>query len=373
MFWQYPDGNGENMSAMTQAGTVREPYMTRLKAMIGECDKRGIAVDCTLNREAKSPTVPSNITQHLACVRTLATELRGFRNVYIDVANERDIRDIRFVSLAECGQLIEAIKEMDARRFCTASGLPHSQSDMNDFRKVGKLDFLTTHLPRRTGCPARTIETVSQYVAWMTALGFRIPVHLQEPFRLGFGTWQPTEDDFYRDASGGKVAEAAGWCLHNGNNGILRGQRSAPRRPYRSFLMSDAEGRLYAQYDPIEKTVSANLNDRIGGVCVEVRRYQAEYPEQVSHQIGAREESSWFADVATCSAGYLTSGPDLKTVPAGQHQVTWRLKIDSNQGANDTVATIDVAHANGSRVLASRQIRRQTHYLQRLAGLCTAL
>src|SRR5262249_36251625 len=68
---------------------------------------------------------------------------------------------------------------------------------------------------------------------------------------------------------------------------------------------------------------------------------------------------AWSATVGSASAGYMTQGPGLATVPSGQHQAAWRLKIDNRVGANDLVATIDVTRAGGTQVLATQQIRRQ--------------
>jgi len=352
--WTYWQNGGENMGVTTQSGAVREPYMSRLKTMITECNSRGMILDCSMSRDSNSSTVPANITQHLACAQTIATQLLPYRNVYIDIANERDVGDARFVSISECGQLINAIKAIDPQRLCTASGVPGSQSEMNTFRTVGHLDFIATHLCRDASCPAQTLGTVKQFITWMTANGFRIPVHLQEPLRRGYGSYNPIVEDFYRDDTGGKIAEAAGWCLHNGQN-----QLSGDSRPFRSFLMNNTEGRLYSQWDSVELTVTPALLDQIGSTSTRVRRYQVEYTEQISHVVGARDGFSWSANVAAHSAGYMTQGPSITTVPNGNHQATWRLKIDTNQGSNDLVVTIDVARAGGSQILASQQVRRQ--------------
>ncbi len=350
MFWNI---NGQNFSVMTPDAVPREPYMSRLKTLITECNQRGMILDASLHRDSDSSIVPANITQHLACVQRLATELLAYRNVYIDVSNERDVGDARFVSLAECGQLITAIKAIDPLRLCTASSVPGSQTELASFRSVAKMDFITPHLCRDAGCAAQTLGTMNQYVSWMNALGFRIPVHFQEPFRRGYASYDPVVEDFYRDNTGAKVAEAAGWCWHNGSS-----RTSADGRPFRSFLMTDPEGRLYTQIDSVEQTLSAGMADQIGSAIARVRRYQVEYAEQISHQVGARNGFAWSASVAAHAAGFMTFGPYITTVPAGQHQVAWRLKIDTSQGANDLAVTIDVTRANGTQVLASRQLRR---------------
>jgi len=349
-YWRSP--TGEDVSILTHDGFVRATYMSRFKALITECDAFGIIVDCSLNRNADGDWVGArNQAEHLTAVQTLATELLPYRNVYIDVSNERDVGDDRYVSLSECGQLISAIKAIDPYRLCTASSGPGSQSQLADFRNVARMDFITPHLCRDAGCPAQTLGTVQQYVGWMKNLGWRIPVHLQEPFRRGYGPWEPLVDDFLRDCSGGKIAEAAGWCLHNGSDHNAT--------PYRSFDMGDAYGRLYTQLDSIEQSATSSLNDTIAGTSANLRRYQVEYAEQLQHSVGRRENSAWSANVAQDGAGYMTSGPNITTLPTGQHTATWRLNIDNNSADNAVVLTIDVTKGGGAIALASLQIRRQ--------------
>ena len=64
----------------------------------------------------------------------------------------------------------------------------------------------------------------------------------QEPFRRGYGGWQPTAEDFLMDLRGAIAGGAAGWCFHNG------AQNGAPAsRPRRSFDLHDK--RLFDQLD----------------------------------------------------------------------------------------------------------------------------
>lgn len=349
-FWATP--SGLDVSIMTHDGQVREPYMTRLETLITECNSRGIIVDVSLTRDAGRDWVgPWNQTEHLACVQTLSQRLLPYRNVYIDISNERDIGDDRYVSLSECGQLIDAIKAIDPDRLCTASSVPGSQSQLADFKNVAHMDFITPHLCRHDGCSAQTIGTVEDYLEWMSNLGWRIPVHLQEPFRRGYTTYNPVEDDFLRDCNGGKLAGAAGWCLHNGSD--------SGARPYRCFDMSDAEGRIYTQWDSVEVSVTNALSGHIAGNDLNVLRYQPEYGEQLAKQVGRREGSTRSANVAQDAAGYLTYGPYVTRLAAGSYQATWRMAIDDVTADNDPVVTIDVYTIDTNSVLATRTITRQ--------------
>ncbi len=254
---------GEDVSAVGAGGSVRQPFMSRLKALIRECDRRGIVVDVTMTR---GKVLMSNHTEHLACVRTLAQELKQFRNVYFDVGNERDVRDARHVPLEEVGELIAAIKQIDPDRLCTASGVPGSAGELAKYLQTGRCDFIAPHLGRDPDSPAQTEATVRRFIGWMKKLGKRVPVHLQEPFRRDYNKFQPAVKDYYADAVGGKKGGAAGWCLHNGSSRF-----SSDGRPHRSFLMSDKEGRLLKQLDQVELEVCRGITRQIGGTDVEVK------------------------------------------------------------------------------------------------------
>lgn len=333
--WTHWDAGG-NFCVTTPTGEVREPQMSRLKTIISECNKRGMIVDVTMHR-GKSP-VPSNQVEHLACARTLATELLPYRNAYIDIGNERDVHDARYVSFEDMGELISTIKAIDPKRLCTASGVPGDQDSLNKYLSIGHCDFICPHLCREKECPAQTKDTVKSFIDWMSKLGKRVPIHLQEPFRRDYASYQPTQDDFYRDDSGGKIADAAGWCFHNGS---ARGKSL-----FRSFKMTDECGRLFAQLDAVEKDMLKNIDDVIGGTDPNVRRYQAEYPEHLSHEVGKRDGNAWAVDTAQDKAGYLSSGPNISGLPKGNYRVTWKLMVDNNTVDNDPVVTLDIC-SNG--------------------------
>ena len=260
--WTFWSVQGTNYGVTTEEGVVREPYMTRLKTIITECDRRGMIVDVTMHRGKSGP--PSNQAQHLKCARTLARELLLYRNVYIDIANECDVGDARHVGHVEVGELIAAIKKIDPDRLCTASAAPGSQKDLDKYLTIGKCDFICPHLRRDARAAAETFATVGKFIKWMDKLGKRVPIHLQEPFRRDYSRgWQPVQEDYFQDATGGKSAGAAGWCLHNGSNNF-----SDNERPFRSFLMTRTEGRLFSQWDAVEKEVAREVGGRIGGTGV---------------------------------------------------------------------------------------------------------
>ncbi len=342
----YNVDDGTDYAVVEKNGTVREPYMTRLKTLITECNNRGMIVDVTMSRSRV------DTDQQLMDVwMTLTNHLLPYRNVYFDLANESDIAN-RFLSYPYMGQIVTAIRAIDPTRLCTASRVPTDAEDLENFYRIGKGDFTCPHLCRNQGCSAQTLATVKQYITWMNQRSFRIPVHMQEPFNRDYEhtSYNPQPTDYYRDCGGAKLAEAGGWCLHNG--------AWAPY-PYRSFDMRDAYGRLFTQFDSVETTAAANVFTQIGGIDLMVRLYQPEYDEQISKQIGRTDGSARSANVAQDAAGYLTYGPYLNTLPADTYQVSWRMAIDNNTSDNNTVVTLDIRDSTVGVIRASRAVTRQ--------------
>ena len=226
--WATWDAYETNLSAVTAAGTQREPYLTRLKWLVAECNRRGMIVDVTLTRG----TVLKGLDGHLKAVATLVNALRPFRNWYLNLGNERNIKDARYVSLAEVRRLRDAVKDLDPKRLVTASfsGRDLKLADVREALEVAKLDFLCPHRPRNEKSPSETEAQTRETLGWMKRLGHVVPLHYQEPFRRGYTTWEPTADDFLKDLHGALRGGAAGWCFHNG------GQRSQPNEePRHSF------------------------------------------------------------------------------------------------------------------------------------------
>jgi hypothetical protein len=252
---------GHDVSAVDREGRPREEYLGRLKHLVGECDQRGIVVDVTLSR-GNSVTGPGRLQSfdaHLRAVQLLAGELRPYRNVYIDVGNERNIRDARYVSKEEVGRLRDAIKAVDPERLVTASHAGDiSRDDLEQYLSLAKVDFIAPHRPRHADSPAQTADRTREYVAWMRALAQVVPVHYQEPFRRGFspGRWDPVAADFLADLLAAEQSGAAGWCLHNGD---ARGTDEG--RPRRSFDLRD--GSLFEQLDAEERAFLDSLEERV--------------------------------------------------------------------------------------------------------------
>ena len=248
-----------NISAVETNGAPREPYLSRLEKQVKACDERGMIVDITLARE-DGPTGPprlQSLESHQRAVETLLERLRKYRNWYLDLGNERNIRDKRFVSMEDLKKLRDTLKRLDPKRLVTAS---HSSDDDDVVREMGRylkevrVDFLALHRPRHPKSAEQTEKATREFLEEMKKIGVIVPIQYQEPFRRGYQDWQPEAEDFYKDLRGAVRGGAAGWCFHNGSQ--RKGRGNEPRR---SFDLR--EKRLYNQLDEVERVVVRQLKD----------------------------------------------------------------------------------------------------------------
>jgi hypothetical protein len=242
-----------DVSAVDAQGGPREPYLGRLEWLVAECDRRGLVVDVTLTRN-KSGLLP-DYPSHLRAVETLVDELKPHRNWYLDLANERDVRDDRYVSVEELKRLRDRVRQLDSQRLVTASFGGHdlTAEDVRESLLTIGVDFLCPHRPRGPESPAQTEAKTRECLDLMAEIGRVVPMHYQEPFRRGYQGWEPTAGDFLADLQGAVAGGAAGWCFHNGT------QRNAPdEQPRRSFDLRSE--RLFDQLDDEEREVVAKAS-----------------------------------------------------------------------------------------------------------------
>ena len=247
--WATWNAFDHDVSAVGIDGRGREPFLGKLRWLVAECDRRGLVVDVTLARG--KPTPPANpggrlpdLAAHQRAVETLVTALKPHRNWYLDLANERDVRDDRYVSATELKTLRETVRRLDPARLVTASFGGHDlgESDVHEALLTVGLDFLTPHRPRTAESASQTEAETRECLDLMKRIGCLAPVHHQEPFRRGYGDWEPAAADFLTDLRGAVAGGAAGWCFHNGS------QRNAPgQEPRRSFDLRAK--RLFDQLD----------------------------------------------------------------------------------------------------------------------------
>jgi hypothetical protein len=235
-------------------GQRRQPFFDRLQSLLEECDRRGLIVDVTLARgDTAGGTRLETFVQHANFVLTLVTALQSRRNWYLDLSNERNIRDKRFTSIDELAKLRAEVKRVDPRRLVTASqGSDIARSELRAYLETAQVDFVAPHRPRDATSPAHTDENARLLLGWMREFGRTVPIHYQEPFRRGYGSWEPKANDYLRDLRGAIAGGAAGWCFHNGS------ERKAPdEKPRRSFDLR--ERRLFDQLDNEERNAITQL------------------------------------------------------------------------------------------------------------------
>lgn len=209
-----------DVSAVEGDGSAREPFLTKLKNLVAECDRRGLVVDVTLSR-GNGVTGPPKLQTHEAhrrAVETIVTALKPWRNWYLDLSNERNIKDQRHTSIVELQALRALARRLDPQRLVTAS---HSgditPAELRDYLLTVQVDFLSPHRPRHATAAAQTKEKTEGYMSAAKELGRVVPVHYQEPLRIGWANWQPKAEDFVTDLRGARAGGAAGWCFHNGD------------------------------------------------------------------------------------------------------------------------------------------------------------
>jgi endo-1,4-beta-mannosidase len=246
--WATWSGFDKDVSAVDADGNARPEFLARLKRLVAECDARGMAVDVTLSRGDGVTGKPRLGTPESQArgVEVIVTELKPYRNWYIDLSNERNVRDKRYTSFEDLRELRALVRRLDPDRLVTASqGGDIGEDDLREYVLTVGVDFITPHRPRNAASPAQTAAKTREYLAQMEALGRVIPVHYQEPFRRDYGNWQPVAEDFLTDYRNAVAGGAAGWCLHNGDR-----RAAEDGRPRRSFDLRD--GRLFEQLDQEE-------------------------------------------------------------------------------------------------------------------------
>lgn len=218
-----------------------------------------MVVDVTFTRGGgdAGPLRLPTLKEHCRAVETVVATLKPWRNWYLDLSNERNIKDARFTSISDLTQLRELACKIDPALLVTAShGGDIDRDELRDYLQTARVDFISPHRPRDPQSPLQTEAKTREYLGWMRDLGRVVPVHYQEPFRRGYARWNPKAVDYVADLRGAIAGGAAGWCFHNG------GDRTAPDgRPRRSFDLR--ESRLFDQLDPVERNAIGLLKPQL--------------------------------------------------------------------------------------------------------------
>jgi len=173
-----------------------------------------------------------DLRSHRQAVRTIVEALKPHRNWYLDLANERDVRDDRFVPVDELKGLRQLARKLDSTLLVTASFGGHdlTEADIRDALQTAGCDFLAIHRPRHAGSPRQTKRRTRETRKLLAAMKLTAPVHYQEPCRRGYANWEPDAGDFLTDLRGALSGGAAGWCFHNG--ATKTASDSEPRRSF---------------------------------------------------------------------------------------------------------------------------------------------
>jgi hypothetical protein len=237
-----------DVSAVDADGKPREESLKKLRWLVTECDKQGLIVDVTLSRGngVTGPARLQTLKAHCRAVESVVAALKGKRNWYLDLGNERNIKDKRFVSFEDLKELRELARKLNPELLVTASHAGDvTKNEFRDYLKTAQVDFVSPHRPRDAESPKQTEKKTKEYLAWGKELGREVPVHYQEPFRRGFGKWEPKAEDFVADLKGARAGGAAGWCFHNGDT-----RAAKDGQPRRSFDLR--EKRLIESLDEEE-------------------------------------------------------------------------------------------------------------------------
>jgi outer membrane protein assembly factor BamB len=303
---------GEDVSAVDGEGKPRKPYLKKLEQLVAACDEQGVVVDVTLSRGNGStgPARLQTLEAHGRAVETLVTTLKAYRNWYLDLANERNIKDKRFTSFADLKELRELVRRLDPDRLVTASHAGDiGRTDLNEYLQIVRVDFLSPHRPRTADSAGQTEARSKEYLAWMQELGREVPLHYQEPFRRDFGNWQPRAEDYVTDLKGALAGGAAGWCWHNGDN-----RAAKDGQPRRSFDLR--EQGLLAQLD-LEEGKALPLLSR-------VMARAAQDTGQHKPAAGPLRAEEWPQWRGPNRDGVCRETGLLQSFPAGGLKVRWR-------------------------------------------------
>jgi endo-1,4-beta-mannosidase len=248
-----------DVSVVDRDGKAREGQLQELRRLVAECDRRGLVVDVTLSRGngVTGPPRLQDLEAHRRAAEAIAAALKPHRNWYLDLSNERNIRDKRFTSIADLKELRQAVRKIDPERLVTASHAGDiGKDELRDYLLTVGVDFVAPHRPRNANSPGQTEEKSREYLAWMKELKRQVPLHYQEPFRRSFGRWQPSADDYVTDLKGARSGGAAGWCFHNGDT------RDRPDgKPRRSFDLR--KKRLFDDLDEEEQKALRQIKELI--------------------------------------------------------------------------------------------------------------
>src|SRR4029450_8075662 len=82
-----------DVSAVDAEGNPRKEFLKKLQRLVAACDQQGGVVDMTLSRgnDVNGPARLQTLETHRRAVEVIVTALKGRRNWYLDLGNERSV------------------------------------------------------------------------------------------------------------------------------------------------------------------------------------------------------------------------------------------------------------------------------------------
>jgi len=208
----------EALQLMRGDGTLNPSGLQRLLEILDRARDRRLIVDVSFTAEHIGGLTAS---AYRTAIASATTALLPYRNVLIDIENERNLYGPfgRPLAASDVAAIAAAIKAIDPARIVTASNSQDLQANAAaQFTIDTELDVTAYHDPR---IPNWYLAGQVQSVVDALRRNGR-PVYLQEPTRFP----NPSTDraEFFRTAhANAKRAGAAAWCFHTDLGFNLRG------------------------------------------------------------------------------------------------------------------------------------------------------
>jgi len=194
-------------------GSVRPAEMAHFLSILDQAKQERLIVDVTFTHEHIGLT-PANTRVGLVNV---AAAMRGYENVLIDIQNERNVQDRRFLSEPDIASIYQAIKAVDPARIVGCSeARGDAAGPATDAAFVARLGLDVTMLHETRSADWYTLAVQQYVISRLRANGK--PAYMQEPMttRDSF-FFYPSHDRaeyFLQAIAHAKLAGAAGWTFH---------------------------------------------------------------------------------------------------------------------------------------------------------------
>lgn len=197
---------------MNADGALRPAELSSFLFILDQARLEHLVVDVTFTYEHIGGMTPATARTGILA----ATEaMRPYDNVLIDIENERNVGDRRYMPEADVASIYAGIKRLQPDRIAFASMSPASDAqETEDFVARLGLDVTAYHEPR--GSDWYTLASYQSVVRTLKTNGR--PAYMQEPNTTRDSLYYyPSNDraDYFLQArANAKLAGAAAWCFH---------------------------------------------------------------------------------------------------------------------------------------------------------------